>query len=110
MRQGAELCSGFGRPSPPRGGQRIGWLSQRGWPTPPVGVERPNDYGPPPSGARAERAVRRSGHASAVALKERRDRVGTAGSVVSPDNSASAKPPDDGPRSHPEGVQAPPTD
>src|SRR5260370_27216341 len=33
-----------------------------------------------------------------------------AGSVVSPDNSASAKPPDDGLRSHPEGVQAPPTD
>src|SRR5712664_3400434 len=26
------------------------------------------------------------------------------GSVVSPDTSASAKPPDDGPRSHPEGV------
>src|SRR6266478_5409495 len=32
------------------------------------------------------------------------------GSVMSPDNSPSAKPPDDVPRSRPEGVQAPPTD
>src|SRR5216683_2123581 len=30
--------------------------------------------------------------------------------VMVPDNSSSAKPPDDVPRSHPEGVQAPPTD